>query len=172
MTPRPPRRAVGRSRGVVTETLTFKTAALMAVAAVTVLLWLFTVPRLAETTGLTPARPGLTPAQAQVVSCPGGVDLAEACRVSYTTQDGTSGSGPLLRTGLFDVSEGELLPVLVDPGGRAVVAGWRPVVDAALLTALAGTFTVFSVNWWRRVLAHGDPRYELGPGGLFASRSD
>lgn len=164
MTPLPPRRTAAFPRGRFTETLTYKTAALMLVAALTILLWLFALPRLAETTGLTPNRPGLVPAQAQVVSCPGDLDLAEACTVTYTRADGTLGSGPLLRTGLFDVSEGEHLPVLVDPGGRAVVAGWRPVVDATLLLALAATFTVFSINWWKRVLQHGDPRHDGGPG--------
>lgn len=142
-----------------TERLPFKVVALMVVAAMTILLWLFALPRVVDL--VTPAPAGIATHGARVQACPGGAS-GGLCTVGWTGPDGRDRTARLVDSGLFDVSVGESLTVDVDPAGQAVAAGWRPVVDALLLTALAGCFTVYTLRWWRRVLTHGDPVYDGG----------
>lgn len=164
MSPGPSRlSAADRSRGQ--GSLAVKTVTLMVVAGCAILLWLFAVPRVGEALyALSPPPEGVHASQGEIVSCPG-ADLARHCRVRYTTSDGVLADADLVRSGLFDVTVGERLPVRVQDG-LAVVSGWRPVVDALLLIALACAFTGYAVGRWRVVLEHGDEPYTPEPGEL------
>lgn len=140
-----------RSQG----SLAVKTLTLSVAAACAILLWLFALPRVGEAVAaIRPPQVGVETLRAEVVSCPGS-HLDRPCRVRLAAPGTAPREVDLVRTGLFDVTIGERLTVRAS-GGVAVVAGWRPVVDALLLLALATLFTVSAIGRWKAVLDHGD----------------
>lgn len=137
-----------------TDTLAFKTVALIVVAAIAVLLWQLATPRLLALAG--GHEVGSRTVQAVVENCPG----ADACDVRFTDAGSIERVLPLTDPGMFRVGEGDQLTVRVDPSGRVALAGWQAWLDVAILLVLAVALTAFGVGWWKRVLEHDDPHYD------------
>ncbi|WP_162873012.1 hypothetical protein [Austwickia chelonae] len=106
--------------------------ALAVVAALCLLLWAATVPRIGAAITQT-GRPGY---DAQVVSCPQPGGFVGRCEISVT-RDGQDVRTRLADPGLMIPETGDRLTVTLDQDGTARPGGWRPWVTVALLTGLS-----------------------------------
>lgn len=138
-------------RSALTETLAFKTIALMVVAALGILLWAGAVPQLV---GTLTSYGAVTKTVGTVTSCPDRGALREQCQVSFQTPDGPV-TRQLVQTGLVGLSTGDSVPLWIDSSGAPRVGGWRPYFDSVVLLGLAVAVTTFASQLWRRVLSHG-----------------
>ncbi len=136
-----------------TDSLVFKSVALMVVAGLGILLWATAIP---QVYGTVTHFGGTESVAATVVRCPDGDALTGQCDVAYPGRDGVV-VRQLGRTGLVSLETGERIPVWVDPSGTPTVAGWRPYLDSVALCLLALAFTGFALRCWRLVLDHPGP---------------
>lgn len=168
----------GPLRRVRTDTLSYSTMTLTGVSALSLLLWVAAGSQ-AATAVSQAGRPGY---EAQVVACPQPGGNAGRCDVRLT-RDGHHLDALLVRPGFYAPDVGDHLTVTVSreasPEGPAEVtpSGSRLMVHTLALLALAVTFTVWTVQRFRRfqrALARVDaPRVERPPdverGALFVA---
>lgn len=152
------RPAHGRHPARLVETLTFKVIALVIAATVAILLWQFALRFVGYALGH--AWPRET-TSAVVAECDRTLGIDGACLVDFTDPAGRPNRAELTNPGLFAMSPGERVPVVVGDG-TVGLGGWQPIVDSGVLLTLSLAFTGYAIGWWRRVLEHDNPLYDGG----------
>lgn len=155
---RSPRPGAHSSPARLVGTLTFKVIALVVAATVAILLWQFAL----RVVGYASAHAWPRETTAAVVAeCDRTLGIDGACLVDFTDAGGQERRAELTNPGLFAMSPGDEVPVVVSDG-TVGLGGWQPIIDAGLLLTLSLAFTGYAIGWWRRVLEHDKPLCDGG----------